>query len=203
MMNWKTHRQQRGFSVLETAVVVGMVGTLVAISVPIISSSMRQYRLNTATRQVIDTIKRIKMQAVSENRRSAMMIDTGGLRAGIALLNDDGSVNRVDYVPLPGGVTFTRPDVTATPPGVVSADAISCPEYGETGTLFKQDFNSRGFPVVANGAEVISIFLGKRRLVQGHSDEQRRGDTHIRDGERRQYLERFALEVSGITTKQE
>lgn len=145
---------------LEVAVVAGLVGTFIAIAVPIISNSMRQYRLNTATRQVIDTIKRIKMQAVSENRRSAMMIDTNGLRAGIATLKDDGTVSRVDYVELPSGITFTRPDVTAAPPGVVTGGAVSCPKYGDTNTLFKQDFNSRGFPVVANGAEVISIFLG-------------------------------------------
>jgi Tfp pilus assembly protein FimT len=158
-MHGKTHRPQDGFSVVEIAVAVALVGTLVAVSVPIISSSMREYRLNAAMRQMVDTIKRIKMQAVSENRRAAMMIDTAGLRAGIAVLNDDGTVNRVDYIPLPSGITFDRPEGDSAPPGVVSSGVVSFPSYAGTTNLYKQDFNSRGFPAVANGADVVSIFI--------------------------------------------
>jgi Tfp pilus assembly protein FimT len=158
-MNRKSYRPQGGFSVLETVVVVTLVGTLIAVSVPIISLSMREYRLNTAMRQMVDTIKRIKMQAVSENRRAAMMIDTAGLRAGIATLNDDGTVNRIDYIPLPSGIRFDRPEGDTAPPGVVSSGVVSFPSYEGSTTLYKQDFNSRGFPAVANGADVVSIFI--------------------------------------------
>jgi Tfp pilus assembly protein FimT len=158
-MKRKAYKPQSGFSVVEIAVVVTIVGAIVAVSVPIISNSLREYRLNTAMRQMVDTIKRIKMQAVSENRRAAMMIDTAGLRAGIATLNDDGTVNRVDYVPLPSGITFTRPEGDLAPPGVVSSEVVSFPSYGGTTNLYKQDFNSRGFPAVANGADIVSIFI--------------------------------------------
>jgi Tfp pilus assembly protein FimT len=158
-MNRKACSPQNGFSVLETVVVVTLVGTLIAVSVPIISLSMREYRLNTAMRQMVDTIKRIKMQAVSENRRAAMMVDTAGLRAGIATLNDDGTVNRVDYIPLPSGITFARPEGSSPPPGVVSSGVVSFPSYEGSTTIYKQDFNSRGFPAVANGADVLSIFI--------------------------------------------
>jgi Tfp pilus assembly protein FimT len=150
--------REHGFTILEGAVVVALVGIVVAFSVPNFNRSMREHRINAAARRVVDTIKRAKTEAASENREYAIAIDTAGSRIGVVSLNDDGTVNRIDFLPLPDGVSFQRPTgITAAPPGVVGAEVVS---FALQGNYHQQNFNSRGFPSVASGADVVSIFIG-------------------------------------------
>jgi hypothetical protein len=80
----------------------------------------------------------------------------------MATLNDDGTIKETYYVPLPQGMTFERPSVSTNPAGVPSSLAapVSFSKYGSSGSVYKQDFNTRGFPVVANGSDVVCIFVG-------------------------------------------
>ena len=161
----KEPNQAAGFTILELAVVVLISGVVFAIATPKITNAMREYRVNIAMRQIVDTLNRVKTQAVSENKRSAMMLDTGNNRAGMAILKYDTPsatwvVDSVSYFPLPSGITFQRPAGTASPAGVTSTGVTSFPAYGTSTTVFRQDFTSRGFPVVATGADVLSVFLG-------------------------------------------
>ncbi|HYP27584.1 MAG TPA: hypothetical protein VE262_12775 [Blastocatellia bacterium] len=151
---------QSGFTVLEITVVVLVAGLIGAMAVPRITSAMRTHRLNIATRQVLDTMKRAKMMAVSQNRSSAIGVDINGRRMGVVLFNADGSVNSVEYIPLPEGVSFQRPpDVTANPEGVTGEGVVS---FNQQGGFYRQDFNSRGFPAVPFG-QTVSIFIGNGR----------------------------------------
>jgi prepilin-type N-terminal cleavage/methylation domain-containing protein len=153
-------KSQSGFTLLEIMLVVLVAGIIGAIAVPRITNAMRSHRLTIATRQVIDTMKRAKMTAVSQNRTSAIGVDINGRRMGVVMFNADGTVNSVEYIPLPEGVSFQRPPgVTANPAGVTGANVVS---FKQSGGFYRQDFNSRGFPTVAFGATV-SIFLGNGR----------------------------------------
>jgi len=153
-------KNERGFTMVEITVVVLVAGIVGAIAVPRITSAMRSHRLNIATRQVLDTMKRAKMTAVSQNRTSAIGVDINGRRMGLVLFNTDGTVNSVEYIPLPDGVSFQRPPgITANPEGVTGTGVVS---FNEQGGFYRQDFNSRGFPVVPFGGNV-SIFLGNGR----------------------------------------
>lgn len=148
---------------LELAIVVLISGVVMAIATPKVTNAMREYRANIAMRQMVDALDRVKAQAVAENKRSAMMVDTANNRAGMATLTYDTPsalwvVDTIYYIPLPQGVTFTRP--TASPTGVTSTTVTSLPSYGGSSTVFRQDFTSRGFPMVAAGTDVLSIFLG-------------------------------------------
>ena len=133
-----------------------------AFATPRITNAMRAYRINIATRQVVDTLKRVKTQAVSENKRAAFVVDTANRQAGLATLNTDGTVKNTSYINLPQGIVFQRPSVSTNPAGVSSSltTAVSFSQYGSTGSVYKQDFNTRGFPVVANGTDTICIFVG-------------------------------------------
>jgi Tfp pilus assembly protein FimT len=158
-----------GFTILELAVVVLISGVVIAIATPKITNAMREYRVNIAMRQMVDTLNRVKAQAVSDNRRSAMMIDTANNRVGMATLTFDTPsslwvVNTVTYAPLPQGVTFQRP--TASPTGVTSTLVTSFPSYGGSSTVFRQDFTTRGFPVTALGTDVLSIFVGNGKTYR-------------------------------------
>lgn len=89
-----------------------------------ITNAMREYRANIAMRNIADTLNRTKMQAISENKRSAMLIDTASNRAAMAVLKYDTPtaawvVDQTYYVSLPQGVTFQRPTITA-PTGVTT-----------------------------------------------------------------------------------
>jgi prepilin-type N-terminal cleavage/methylation domain-containing protein len=156
-----TENPQRGFTMIEVGVVLLVIGAVAALATPRITGAMREYRANIATRQIVDTIKRVKTQAISENKKMAMMIDTANHKAGLAVYKADGTtIDQVYYVPLPQGVSFQRPADNSAPPGVQSAAMVSFPSYSGSTTVFKQDFTSRGFPVVANASDVLSIFVG-------------------------------------------
>ena len=160
----KRLRQEAGYTILQLAVTVLVSGSVIAIATPKITNAMREYRANIAMRNIADTLSRAKMQAISENKRSAMLIDTASNRAAMAVLKYDTAsaswiVDQTFYVSLPQGVTFQRPSITA-PSGVTTTGVTSFPAISGSTTVFRQDFNSRGFPIVANGSDVASIFVG-------------------------------------------
>jgi len=161
-MNRITRKLEQGFTMIEIAVVLMMGGVIVSFAAPRITSAMRTYRVNIAMRQVTDTLKRVKMQAVSENRRAALVVDTANRQTGMAILNDDGTVKDTYYVPLPQGIIFERPSTPTNPAGVPSSltGAVSFSKYGNSGSVYKQDFSARGFPVVASGSDMVCIFIG-------------------------------------------
>jgi Tfp pilus assembly protein FimT len=158
-MSSKAIERERGFTVFEGAVAVAIFGVALAFAAPKITGAMRDYRLNIAMRQVVDTLKRAKMQAISESKRSGVAIDVGGRRIGLVTYQGDGvTVERIDYIPLPSGVVFQRPsNETAAPEGVTASGVTSFPTRNG---VYIQDFNTRGFPAVTSGADVLSIFLG-------------------------------------------
>lgn len=160
----KRLRQEAGYTILQLVVTVLVSGSVIAIATPKITNTMREYRANIAMRNISDTLNRAKMQAISENKRSAMLIDTASNRAAMAVLKYDTAtaswiIDQTYYVSLPQGVTFQRPSITA-PSGVTASGVTSFPAVSGSTTVFRQDFNSRGFPIVANGSDVAAIFVG-------------------------------------------
>ena len=157
-------RQEAGYTILQIAITVLVSGTVIAFATPKITNAMREYRANIAMRNIADTLNRAKMQAVSENKRSAMMIDTANNRAGMAVLKWDTAsaswiIDATYYVSLPQGVTFQRPNIT-NPGGVTATTATNFAAVSGSTTVFRQDFNSRGFPIVASASDVASVFVG-------------------------------------------
>jgi len=161
-MNRNTRKLEQGFTIIEVAAVLLVGGAVMAFAAPRITNAMRTYRINIATRQVVDTLKRVRTQAVSESKRAAFVVDTSARQAGLALLNTDSSIKNSSYVSLPQGIIFERPQVSTNPVGVSASltSAVSFSKYGTSGSVYKQDFNTRGFPVVADGADVVCIFVG-------------------------------------------
>jgi Tfp pilus assembly protein FimT len=156
----KCRKQEFGFTVIETAVVLLLVGIVIAIATPKINNALREYRLNTAVRQISDTIQRAKMQAMSDNQAVTLRVDTANKRAGIVVKDSAGNEVRTDYVPLPQGITFALP-ANVTPPmtNAPFSKSVSFPAQGTSTTVFQQDFNSRGFPAVATAGAINAIYL--------------------------------------------
>lgn len=155
----RTRDCARGFTSLEVTVVVCVIGVIAAIATPKITSAMREYRLNIALRQAADLIQRVKTQAVSDNRRSSLVIDTADRKMGMVVYDLSGNVVRTDYMSLPPNVRFAIPaDITAPVTGAPISTAVSFPLRDGSTTVFQQDFNSRGFPISAAGA-INAIYL--------------------------------------------
>lgn len=153
--------KQSGFTAIEVTIVILILGIIVAFAAPTISRAMRRYRLNMASRQLSDLTQRVRMQAISDSRRSSLLVDTSGGRLGIITYNQDGSINTQQYVPLPNGIQFDRPSgLTAPIPGAPTGSNVSFPPSPGSTTEFQQDFNSRGFPVVATPGAVNVVYLG-------------------------------------------
>jgi Tfp pilus assembly protein FimT len=151
-------RSQAGFSLVEIAVVIVGIGIVAAFSVPAITKAMKRHRVNIALRAVADTINRAKMTAVSENRRTGVALDPDGLQIGVIFYNDDNSFNRVEYRPLPNGVSFQRPETSSQPDGVTGEEEVSFAMDSETGA-YTLDFSARGMPLNDFG-RTESIFVG-------------------------------------------
>lgn len=155
---------QRGFGIIETAVVLLVTGIIVAAVSPKIAHSIRENRLSMAVRALTDTIQRAKTVAMADNRTSSMVVDTDGKRLGLVVYNDAGAVVRTDFVPLPDGIRFEVPTGNIAPvAGSSTTSAVSFPGQGNSTSVFQQDFNSRGFPVVASPATVNVVYLTNGR----------------------------------------
>ena len=166
-MGTGTNRAPRGFTVMEITVVVAIAGIVLAIAVPNISNALREYRVNISLRQMADLVHRAKMQAIANNTQASIAVDSANRRAGLIIFNADGTINRTEYVPLPTGVSFGRPtDVTAPVASVVVDRNISFPAQGTSTTVFQQNFNSRGFPVVATAGAINVLYLTNGRTFR-------------------------------------
>lgn len=163
----KSRKQEFGFTLLESAVVVLIVGAVVAFAAPRITNAMREYRLNLAVRQIADLIQRAKTQAMSDNTNATIRIDTANRRAGLVVRDKNGAEIRTDYIPLPQGITFSMPANVAAPmTGAPIARSVSFPAQGGSSTLFQQDFTSRGFPAVASAGAINAVYLTNNRTYR-------------------------------------
>lgn len=142
-----------GITILETTIVVLIAGVALAFAAPRIVSAMREYRLNIAMHQAADLIQRVKSQAVSDNHKASLLVDTANRKFGVVVYDTSSIAVRTDYVPMPQGISFATPSgLTAPVAGAPTSQAVSFPAQSGSTTVFQQDFNSRGFPVVAAGA---------------------------------------------------
>jgi Tfp pilus assembly protein FimT len=161
-----TKKTARGFTVMEITVTVLAMGIVVAFAAPKIMNGMREYRLNMAMRQVADLIQRVKMQAVSDNRKASLVVDSANLKIGIITYDASNNVLATQYVPLPSGVTFAMPGSNVAPiTNAPITKAISFPAQGTSTTIFQQDFNSRGFPAVTAGT-INAVYLTNGRTYR-------------------------------------
>lgn len=146
----RRRREPAGFTTLEILIVVAVIIILAAISIPLISSWVAQYRLGIAAQQVADSLQTAKMQAVSKTRRRELLFDVTGNRLGI-----EGST----LVDLPGGVAFDAGGVTVSPdPAVQMGLPVTFPSVDEETGLRAAAFTGKGLPDTDPGS-VYAVFL--------------------------------------------
>jgi prepilin-type N-terminal cleavage/methylation domain-containing protein len=160
-MRKKANNTQRGFTAVELSVVCLLIAVILAIATPKITKGMRQYRLNIAMRQMADLIHKARVEAVAENRTASLVVDTTNRKFGLIIYDANNAVVRTDYVPLPQGVTFSRP-TSVTPPmtNAPTSANVSFPAQGSSTTVFQQNFTSRGFLQVSTPGTINAVYFG-------------------------------------------
>lgn len=135
-------RSDRGYSLIEVLITLGLIGIVTAISVPVFMESNARSSLWTGSEQIGAAIRQARFKAISQNTTYRVVFDCPGVgelrslvmtgdpavdddagRCGVTMDGDSGIIE------LPNGVGFDALDATAlqvTGRGVLSAlgDAI-------------------------------------------------------------------------------
>jgi type II secretory pathway pseudopilin PulG len=120
----KTMRKEKGFSMLETVVVSGIVLLASAISVPSIIKANKTYNLNSAASGVALSLQKARLEAIRNNASSTVVIDTG---LGTIVNNQTVVIAgaptvKTSTIFLPQGVEFKNlPETISAPPMVVTS----------------------------------------------------------------------------------
>ncbi|MCP4413685.1 MAG: prepilin-type N-terminal cleavage/methylation domain-containing protein [Gammaproteobacteria bacterium] len=131
-----------GFTLAELIMVIGMIAILSAIAVPNIIASLPDYRLRSATRDIVSCLQEAKLRAVKEGANTAMIFDIANDKYTAWVDNGWG-----------GGAGNWWPDTNV---GEVIFKQINLPNdislyQNTTFNLNTFGFNSRGFPATNVG----------------------------------------------------
>ncbi len=83
-------RSERGFTLVEMLIVVGMIGIFTAISVPVFIESNARSRLWTGSEQIGATIRQARLRAISSNTNHRVVFDcpTAGVIRSLIMTGD-------------------------------------------------------------------------------------------------------------------
>jgi prepilin-type N-terminal cleavage/methylation domain-containing protein len=151
---------ERGFTLVETLIVVGLIGVIGVIAAPMFSNSLANMRISGDARSVSNAIALTKMRAASNFSRVRLFVDLSTSTHHIEWL--DKAVTPAHWTTEGGstalstGVSFSFGVVTTAPPNTqaIIAQAPQCTT--DAGAAIANTacvvFNSRGVPVDASFA---------------------------------------------------
>ncbi|BBO80105.1 hypothetical protein DSCO28_06710 [Desulfosarcina ovata subsp. sediminis] len=145
--------KQSGFTIIEVAVIVAIIGIVSAIAIPNMIGWIANGRVNSGARDVVTLIQKARIEAVRENSKVAAIFNSAtgdyvafvddGAGAGTAEnMIQDGSERTVYSSQLPPGVTFTG-TLLGAGGGKTSFNSRAMPSYAGPIALT----NSRGYAV--------------------------------------------------------
>ena len=149
----------RGYSLIEILLVVGMIGVISAIAVPMTGNSLKNFRITGNVRTLNNTVSLAKMRAASNFNQARVYVDLGARSYHIETKQSTaGSVWVAEggTVPLSTGVSLGVSSLTTAPPNTQDTlgQAPACKtdagvDIGNTACVV---FNSRGIPVDSTGS---------------------------------------------------
>lgn len=144
---------ESGFTLIETLIVVGLVGVLSVVAVPMFGNAMANFRLSGDARSVSNAVAVTKMRAASNFSRVRLYVDLDAKTHHIEAWDKTAAswTTEGGLTSLSSGVSFSFGVVSAAPP---STQAIidQAPECTtDAGAVIANTacimFNSRGVPV--------------------------------------------------------
>jgi Tfp pilus assembly protein FimT len=149
---------------IELLIVVGMIGVISAVAVPMIGRAVANYRVVGAARSLSNALAVTKIRSAATFTRTRLFVDMSSGTHHLELL--DRTVTPAHWTTeggatyLPYGVSFSYSPVATPPPNTQPAISQSVPCAADDGTVIANTacviFNSRGIPVDATGAPISS-----------------------------------------------
>jgi prepilin-type N-terminal cleavage/methylation domain-containing protein len=151
-------RGESGFTIMELLVAVGLSGVLIAIAVPMIGSTLGNFRLGGDAHNVTNAISVAKMRAAATFTRSRLYVDlsTNSLHvetwdsASSSWKTDGGTTYLATNDRFSFGVVGAPPSNTQTTIGEAAACLNTATPAVAIGNTACVVFNSRGIPVDAS-----------------------------------------------------
>ena len=150
------YHSARGMTLIETGVVMLVIGIAMAMATPSLTKAMRSYRLNSGAQQVANAFQSAKFSAVRTNAAQSVFINTSTNATAVGATTSATATplpTGVQFVTLPTSVTIPTIIANATPnAGTLSGQASNGRLAVSFGTVsgmtnFRQaSFNSRGLP---------------------------------------------------------
>jgi prepilin-type N-terminal cleavage/methylation domain-containing protein len=166
----------RGFSLLEMLMVVGLIGIISAVAVPMMGNSLKYFRLSGDARSTANSIALAKMRAASIYSRTRVYVDlsTRSFRVDYWDKTTSTWIADIGAIYLSQGVNFGFGPVGTAPPNTQSVigQAPLCKtnlgaDIANTACVM---FNSRGLPIDSTGSlppEVYALYVTDNTAVFG------------------------------------
>jgi type IV fimbrial biogenesis protein FimT len=146
--------RQSGFTILETLMVIAIIGVVATIAIPQVSNSVTYFRLSGDARSVSNAVALAKMRAASNFSKTRIYVSTASGWHRIERADN----NTPPHWTAEGGVTylnssssFSSGSVSTPPPNSQAAVANAAACRNDAGTAIAGTacivFNSRGVPV--------------------------------------------------------
>jgi prepilin-type N-terminal cleavage/methylation domain-containing protein len=157
----ETSRRESGFTLLETLLVVALIGVISAIAVPQFSNSIGYFRISGDARSISNALAVTKIRAASNFSRTRLRVDLNGRTHRI----EKGDTSVPTHWTIEGGTTslstnsnFGFGAVATPPPNTQAAINQSGACLDDTGAAVGNTacvlFNSRGVPIDNGGAPI-------------------------------------------------
>lgn len=151
--------RQDGYSLIDLLAVLGLIGVLAAIAVPVSDTSLKANRLKGDADAVRNLVGLAKMRASSRFTRARVFVDLSANSYGLQVWDKTANAWVNDGAPArtSTGVSFGFGSLTAPPPNTQVNIALSPPctngltAAGAIANTACIIFNSRGLPVDATG----------------------------------------------------
>ncbi len=164
-------RKEKGFSLLETMVVSGVVLVASAAAAPSVMKASRQYQLNSTAQQINQALQTAKFDAIRTNSSKTVKFNSSTNKLTLCNGTEVQLPSGVTFSNLPSDIDAPQSVMTATASGVAGTTnnkAWGSFPIGTISSIVVATFNSRGIPNVQPGTYNwinIKNSDGKRAMV--------------------------------------